>query len=100
MASLSCSAPGPSPDRSATARAMVFERSAPVVRAPLSPPVGYASSPHLTNPPNQGPQTEAHGMWRASPRWAAVKGEGCILVEQDQQAKFADQAGVAKFRVE
>ena len=100
MASLSCSAPGPSADRSATGSAMVYERSAPVVRAPLSPPVGYASSPHLTNAPNQGPQTEAHGMWRASPRWAAVKGEGCIVVEHDQQARFADQAEAAKFRVE
>ena len=39
-------------------------------------------------------------MWRASPRWAAVKGEGCIVVEQDPQAKFADQAEAAKFRVE
>jgi hypothetical protein len=39
-------------------------------------------------------------MWRASPRWAAVKGEGCIVVEQDPQARFADQAEAAKFRVE
>jgi hypothetical protein len=48
------------------------------------------------NSANEGaePQTAAH--WRASPRWAAVKGEGCIVVEQDPQAKFAAQAEAAK----
>lgn len=96
IALLSCTAQQPSP--------MVNEHSASIVRAPLSPPVGYASPPPLPNSPtslapyansaNEGaePQTAAH--WRASPRWAAVKGEGCIVVEQDPQAKFAAQAEV------
>jgi hypothetical protein len=27
--------------------------------------------------------------WQASPRWAAIKGNGCIEVEQDPRAKSA-----------
>jgi hypothetical protein len=112
MASLSCTAPQPSAVSSATTTPMVNEPSAPVVRAPLSPPAGYASPPPLinsptplapyANSPNEGPepQTAAHGAWRASPRWAAVKGEGCIVVEQDPKAKFGDQEEEGKFRVE
>ena len=112
MALASCSALKPSVVHSPTASPMVYQPSAPVVRAPLSPPVGYASLPPLpnsptplapyANSPNEGaePQTAPHGVWRASPRWAAVKGEGCIVVEQDPQAKFAAQAEAAKFRVE
>jgi hypothetical protein len=104
IALLSCTAPQPSAVHSPTATAMVNEPLAPIVRAPLLPPVGYASPPPLTNSPtplepyatspNQGTesQTAADGVWRASPRWAAVKGENCIVVEQDPQA--------AKVRVE
>ena len=110
IALLSCTAPQPSAVHSLAATPMVNEHSAPVVREPLSPPVGYASPPPLpnsptplapyANSPNEGaePQTAAH--WRASPRWAAVKREGCIVVEQDPQAKFADQSEAAKVRVE
>jgi len=106
IALLSCTAPQPSAVHSPTTTPVVNEPSASVVRAPLSPPVGYASPPPLTNSPtplapyanspNEGaePQTAPHGVWRASPRWAAVKGEGCIVVEQDPQAKFAAQAEV------
>ena len=39
-------------------------------------------------------------MWRASPRWAAVKGDGCIEVDQYPQAKSATQAEAAKARIE
>jgi hypothetical protein len=103
IALLSCTAPQPPAVHSPTATPMVNEHLAPVVRAPLSPLVGYASPPPLApyaNSPNEGaePQTAAH--WRASPRWNAVKGEGCIVVEQDAQAKFADQSEAAKVRVE
>lgn len=109
IALLSCTAQ-PSAVHSPTATPMVNEHSAPVVRAPLSPPVGYASPPPLPNSPtplapyanspneDAEPQTSAH--WRASPRWAAVKGEGCIVVEQDPHAKFAAQPEAAKYRVE
>ena len=91
---------------------MVNQTSEPVVRAPLSPLVGYASPPPLTNSPaplvpyanshNEGaePQTSAHGGWRASPGWTAVKGDGCIVVEQIPQDKFAAKSEAAKFRVE
>jgi hypothetical protein len=112
IALLSCTAPQPSAVRSLTTPPMVNESSASVVRAPLSPPVGYASPPPLTNSPtplapfanslNEGGESQmpASGAWRASPRWAAVKGEGCIVVEQDPQAKFAAQAEASKARVE
>jgi hypothetical protein len=112
VALLSCSAPRPSADHSPTTSPMVYEPSAPVVRAPLSPPVGYASPPPLTDSPtplaanansiheSAEAQTGAHDAWRASPRWAAVKGEGCIVVERDPQAGFAAQAETAKVRVE
>jgi hypothetical protein len=112
IALLSCTAPQPSAVHSPTTTPMINEPSAPVVRAPLSPPVGYASPPPLTksptplapyaNSPNEGaePQPAPHGVWRTSPRWAAVKGEGCIVVEQDPQARFAAQAEAAEARVE
>ena len=112
LALLSCTAPQPSAVHSPTTTPMVNEPSAPVVRALLSPPVGYASPPPLTdsptplapyaNSPNEGaePQTAPHGVWRASPRWADVKGEGCIVVEQDPQPKIAAQLDTAKVRVE
>ena len=110
IALLSCTAPQPSAVHSPTTTPVVNEPSASVVRAPLSPPVGYASPPPLTNSPtplapyanspNEGaePQTAPHGVWRASPRWAAVKGDGCIVVAQDLEA--AAQAEAAKMKVE
>ena len=98
MTLLSCSAPRPSADHSSTISPMVYGPSAPVVRTPLSPPLGYAS--HSSTPlgpngnsPKKGvePQTASHGGWRASPRWVAINGDGCIVVKQDPQAKFAAQ---------
>lgn len=107
MTLLSCSAPRPSADHPPTTSSMVYEPSAPVVRAPLSPPLGYAShsstplGPYGNSPKNGvEPQTATHGVWRPSPRWAAIKGEGCIVVEQDPQAKFTAEAEAAKIRVE
>jgi hypothetical protein len=102
MALLSCSAVQPSAVQSSTS-STVYEPSAPIARAPLSAPVGYASpSPLLnaqtTSPPYAShasdPETASFGTWRASPRWAAVKGDGCIVVDQESEA-----AGAAKFRV-
>lgn len=93
---LSCTAPQRPIADAPSAPPMSYEPLAPVARAPLSPPVGYASPPRLTNSPTSlapygnspgegaEPQMAAHGVWRASPRWAAVKGEGCIVVGQDQ----------------
>ena len=89
MALLACSGP-PTVD-SATPSPAMYERSERIARAPLSPPVGYASPLRDTTPlapyghsANEGanPQTAARGEWRASPRWADVKGQGCIVVEQ------------------
>jgi hypothetical protein len=92
MALLACSGPRPSAVDSATTSPVIYERSARVARAPLSPPVGYASPPRNTTPlapyshsANEGAdlQAAARGEWRASPRWADVKGKGCIVVEQE-----------------
>ncbi len=88
MALLSCTAPGPPAVHATPTPPMVYESPAKIARAPLPRPVGYAS-----------PQTAAQLGWRASPRWSAVKGKGCIVVEQDPQAKFAAQAKAAKVRV-
>ena len=111
IALLSCTAPPPSAVSPATTP-MANESSGPVVRTPLSPPGGYASNAFAPNSPtplqpyasspNDGAdaQTGAGGMWRASPRWAAVKGDGCIEVDQYPQAEFATQAEAAKARIE
>ncbi len=88
MALLSCTAPGPPAVHATPTPPMVYESPAKIARAPLPRPVGYAS-----------PQTAAQLGWRASPRWNAVKGEGCIVVEQDPQAEFAAQTTAAKVRV-
>ena len=97
MALPSCSGPPSATVDSPTTSQMVYEPSGRVARAPLSPPVGYAS-PQRNSPtpfasydsPNEGaePKAPAPGEWRASPRWATVKGKSCIVVEQDAQAKF------------
>jgi hypothetical protein len=37
------------------------------------------------NFPNEGTESQigAEGVWRPSPRWSTIKGEGCIVVEQE-----------------
>jgi hypothetical protein len=87
---------------SSSTNSLAYERPAPVTRAPLAPPTGYASS--YASPPPLGapyaasspppapysnsardyadPQTATLG-WQASPRWSAVQGDGCIEVEQE-----------------
>jgi hypothetical protein len=112
LALLSCSAPESSKGLSPTTTSTINPPSAPVVRAPLAPLVGYASPQPLTDSPaplapyasshNQGVDllTSAHGVWRASPSWAAVKGDGCFVVDQMPQDKSAAKSETAKFRVE
>jgi hypothetical protein len=111
IALVSCSALQPPAAHSSTSP-MVYEPLAPITRAPLSPPAGYASpSPLAASPTTRapyanslsegaGPQTAEHGEWRASPRWAAVEGDGCIVVEQVPQHEAAAAPEATKFRVE
>lgn len=95
----SCSASQPS-DVNPTSGSTLYESSTPIVRAPLSDPLGYVSSTETPSLPYASsdaadPQAVSLGSWQASPRWAAVKGDGCIEVDQE-----ADKpAGAAKFRV-
>jgi hypothetical protein len=103
---VACTERPPSSINSTTANAMAYERPAPVVRAPLAPPQGYASPPPLgTSPsppspygnspapsplygnfPDEGADPQTAGLgWRASPRWSAIEGDGCIEVEEGGQ---------------
>ena len=50
--------------------------------------MGYAAQESFSNSPNpkydpinEGP--EPVGKWRASPRWSAVQGDGCVVVDQE-----------------
>ncbi len=78
---------------------MLYEPSARIDRAPLPPPVGYESaagnapmpSASYLRYPDEGPEPKptTPGVWRSSPRWAAVKEQDCIVVEQGAQTKLA-----------
>ena len=81
----SCSEPRASAQPTATG-SLGYESPAPVARAPLAPLQGYAASPALPPAGGTAGETRAPG-WQASPRWAAIKGNGCIEVEPDPQAK-------------
>ena len=95
---LACTERPPSGVNATTARSMAYEPSGSVVRAPLSPPAGYGSPPPLGDlqPPSPAygnslddgadPQSAARSGWRASPRWSAIEGDGCIVVEEDRQS--------------
>lgn len=86
---LSCASQQPPVADATSALPKPYKPLAPVVRAPLPPPAGYAYQPRPTNSPEgTEPQTGSQVVWRASPRWAAVKGKDCIVVEQNSQAKF------------
>ena len=72
---------------------LAYEPTAPVTRTPLAPPAGYASA-------RTSMSTEQLG-WHASPRWAAIKGNGILLEPDDAQAKFkAAQRKASKVGVE
>jgi hypothetical protein len=51
--------------------------------------MGYAAQESFSNSPPQRPYdpinegTRPIGEWRASPRWSAVQGNGCIVVDQE-----------------
>lgn len=78
LALASCSEPH-SPAQQSTG-ALGYESPAPVARTPLAPLGGYAApAPSPGQGVASGP-TAAPG-WQASPRWAAIKGKGCIEVE-------------------
>ena len=107
MGLISCSEPAAV--YSPASSRMVYEPLARIERAPLSPPVGYTSeagnAPTPLVPyggsPDEGskPKGTTPGEWRSSPRWAAVKGQDCIVIKQDAQAKFA-AADTAKVRIQ
>ena len=96
MGLISCS--DPAAVYSPASSRMVYEPLARIERAPLPPPVGYTSeasnAPTPLVPyggsPDEGskPKGTTPGEWRSSPRWAAVKGQGCIVVEQDAHTKL------------
>ena len=82
----SCSEARP-PDASGSP-AMGYEPSVAIARTPLTPPQGtpgalYADQPLST--PYDDPLPEGRqpvGNWTASPRWSAIQGDGCIVVDQ------------------
>jgi hypothetical protein len=61
-----------------------YEPRAQIDRAPLPPPEAHASPSTFPNERVGSPTPEQLG-WQASPRWSAVKGDGCIEVEPDPQ---------------
>jgi hypothetical protein len=85
LALLSCSATQPTADHFST-NSTVFEPLAPITRAPLSAPVGYASPFPLRN---SSDGSASFGTWQDSPRWAAINGDGCIVVEREADAQAA-----------
>jgi hypothetical protein len=103
IALLSCSAAQPSAVNSSI-NSTAYEPLAPIARTPLPAPAGYVSAsapPNSTSPdvfPSEaaGAEAASFGKWRESPRWAAIKGDGCIVVDQESAA----QTGTAKFRVD
>jgi hypothetical protein len=95
-----------SPESNAPAP-LAYEPPGPVTRAPLSPPEGYASATASSLPTGAG-EAERLG-WHASPRWAAIKGNGMLVGDgtsgtvpkiADPEARFkaakakADDVGV------
>ena len=95
MGLISCSEPAAV--YSPASNRMVYEPSARIARVPLPPPVGYTSEaghapkPVVLGTTDEGskPKATTPGEWRSSRRWAAVKGQGCIVVEQGAHANFA-----------
>jgi hypothetical protein len=90
---------------------LAYEPSGPVVRSPLSPLAGQTSPPPLGNsqppfPPygnsygGADPQTAELQGWRASPRWSAIEGNGCIEVEQDGEARREAEGEAPRMKVE
>ena len=75
----SCNSP---PSRVATSKApLAYGPNASIARAPLSPPAGYAPSAGYASVAGSADEAGRLG-WHASPRWAAIKGNG-MLIETD-----------------
>ena len=94
----SCSEARP-PDASRST-AMGYEPSVPIARTPLTPP-GSTPGPLYADPPLSTPYDDPLpegrqpvGNWNASPRWSAIQGDGCIVVNQ------AAGAGAGNMNVE
>jgi hypothetical protein len=91
VALVSCSETRQPLDRSSASSTRAYENAGVVVRAPLAPPADYSRPLPLTDSPLplaphvnfHEPQTTGLGSWRASPRWADIRGKGCIEVETD-----------------
>lgn len=102
----SCSAQQPPSTHSATSP-MVYEPLAPVTRAPLSAPPGYAASEDQASNSlgshergfTDVSETGGLGVWHESPRWAAVQGDGCIEVKREPRTEFTAEAKPPKFKV-
>jgi hypothetical protein len=95
LALLSCSEPR-APAQPSTTGSVGYESAAPVLRAPLAPLQSYEAAP--SSPPGETADQVAAPGWQASPRWAAIKGNGCIEVEPGPRAKSA--GGKAGMKVE
>ena len=85
----SCNAP-------ASRGSLAYEPPAPVIRAPLSPPAGYASA--ATSSLSNGADEAARLGWHASPRWAAIKGNGMLVESEDRPSTSKSADPRAKFK--
>ena len=75
---------------------LAYETPAPVIRAPLSPPAGYASA--TTSSLSNGADEAARLGWHASPRWAAIKGNGMLVESEDRLSTSKSADPRAKFK--
>src|SRR5262245_44043705 len=73
------------PEATAPAPSAAYEPRGSIERAPLAPPSGYGSAPmpispqpgsDANGPPDAGPAPQGSGdiTWKASPRWAEIRG--------------------------
>jgi hypothetical protein len=81
-------------EATAPAPSAAYEPRGSIERAPLAPPAGYGSAPMPISPQPAGigtgtagdgpaPQGSGGMTWKASPRWAEVRGNDKIEGEQD-----------------
>lgn len=91
----SCNSP---PSRVATSTApLAYGPNAPITRAPLSPPAGYAPSAGHASVAGSADEAGRLG-WHASPRWAAIKGNGMLIETDDTSAIFKSADPRSKFK--
>jgi hypothetical protein len=75
---------------------LAYEAPAPIIRAPLSPPAGYASA--TTSSLSSGAGEAARLGWHASPRWAAINGNGMLVEADGRRATSKGADPRAKFK--